>query len=406
MIFPSLNEQMDLIRRGTVEIIPEEELVRKIEYSIKAYKPLIIKQGYDPTAPDIHLGHAVSLRKLRQFQDLGHTVVFLIGDFTGMVGDPSGQSKTRPRMSKEEILKNAETYREQIFKILDPQKTVIRFNSEWLGRLSSFQLMELASKYTVARLLERDDFSQRYRANQPISFLEFFYPLLQGYDSVALGADVELGGTDQKFNLLVGREIQREYGQSPQVIVTLPLLVGTNGTQKMSKSLNNYIGINEPPGEIYGKTMAIPDGLIYDYFELATPVSEEDLITIKAKLNDPGVNPRDLKWRLARELVTLYHGPEAARAAAEEFDRVFRLKEVPENVKEVRIKGDESIWIVDLLVKECRFARTNSEARRLIRQGAVTLDGRRITDEEFKITFKKPMVLKVGKRRFARLLIF
>jgi len=311
-VFASVEEQLEVIRRGTVEIIPEEELIKKLERSIRENRPLRIKEGFDPTAPDIHLGHVVTIRKLKQFQDLGHQVIFLIGDFTGMIGDPSGRNEMRKPLTKEEVLKNAETYKAQIFKILDPEKTIIEFNSRWCTPMKFEDVLVLASKYTVARILERDDFYKRYKEGKPISVLEFLYPLIQGYDSVALRADVEVGGTDQKFNLLVGREIQREYGQEPQVILTMPLLVGTDGVEKMSKSLGNYIGITEPPEEMYGKVMSIPDDLIYPYFELATDVPNEELARIKRDLEDPEVNPRDLKRRLAREIVTLYHGREMA----------------------------------------------------------------------------------------------
>ena len=396
----SVQEQMEVILRGTAEVISEEELEGKIERSLRMGKPLTVKQGFDPTAPDIHIGHTVSLRKLRQFQDLGHKVVFLIGDFTGMIGDPSGRSEMRKRLSRQEVLQNARTYQEQVFKILDPERTVVAFNSEWCEPMKFEDVLVLASRYTVARMLERDDFSQRYKQGKPITIMEFLYPLIQAYDSVALKADVEVGGTDQKFNLLVGRDVQREYGQEPQVALMMPLLVGTDGKEKMSKSLGNYIGINEPPEEIYGKTMSIPDFLIYPYFELATDVDSSELAEIKRSLEDPEVNPMDLKRRLARRLVAMYHGEEAARRAEEAFDRVFRRREVPDEVPEYVLNQDR-VWIVRLLTSS-GLASSNSEARRLIAQGGVYIDGRRVTDPNLEVEFKGGEVVKVGKRRFLR----
>jgi len=396
----SVQEQMEVILRGTAEVISEEELEGKIERSLRTGKPLTVKQGFDPTAPDIHIGHTVSLRKLRQFQDLGHKVVFLIGDFTGMIGDPSGRSEMRKRLSRQEVLQNARTYQEQVFKILDPERTVVAFNSEWCEPMKFEDVLVLASRYTVARMLERDDFSQRYKQGKPITIMEFLYPLIQAYDSVALKADVEVGGTDQKFNLLVGRDVQREYGQEPQVALMMPLLVGTDGKEKMSKSLGNYIGINEPPEEIYGKTMSIPDFLIYPYFELATDVDSSELAEIKRSLEDPEVNPMDLKRRLARRLVAMYHGEEAAKRAEEAFDKVFRRREVPDEVPEYVLNQDR-IWIVRLLTSS-GLASSNSEARRLIAQGGVYIDGRRVTDPNLEVEFKGGEVVKVGKRRFLR----
>ena len=396
----SVQEQMEVILRGTAEVISEEELEGKIERSLRTGKPLTVKQGFDPTAPDIHIGHTVSLRKLRQFQDLGHKVVFLIGDFTGMIGDPSGRSEMRKRLSRQEVLQNARTYQEQVFKILDPERTVVAFNSEWCEPMKFEDVLVLASRYTVARMLERDDFSQRYKQGKPITIMEFLYPLIQAYDSVALKADVEVGGTDQKFNLLVGRDVQREYGQEPQVALMMPLLVGTDGKEKMSKSLGNYIGINEPPEEIYGKTMSIPDFLIYPYFELATDVDSSELAEIKRSLEDPEVNPMDLKRRLARRLVAMYHGEEAARRAEEAFDKVFRRREVPDEVPEYVLNQDR-IWIVRLLTSS-GLASSNSEARRLIAQGGVYIDGQRVTDPNLEVEFKGGEVVKVGKRRFLR----
>ena len=393
---------MDIIRRGTDEIIPEEELVKKLERSIKEKKPLRIKEGFDPTAPDIHLGHMVSIRKLRQFQQLGHQVIFLIGDFTGMIGDPTGRNEMRKHMTKEEVLKNAETYKEQIFKVLDPEKTIIDFNSRWHSKLLFEDVLVLTSKYTVARMLERDDFKKRMKACKPISIMEFLYPLVQAYDSVALKADVELGGTDQKFNLLVGRDIMSEYGLEPQVILTMPLLVGLDGIEKMSKSLGNYIGINEPPNEMFGKTMSIPDNLIYTYFELATDVPNEELTQIKKQLEDPRVNPRDLKARLAFEIMKIYHGEQAAQSAREEFERVFSQKQLPDDMPEfVLNKSEGKIWIVRLMAS-AGLVKTNAEARRLIQQGAVSIDGQKISDVNLEIEPKEDFVLKAGKRRFLK----
>ena len=324
---------MDLIKRGVVEIIPEEELVKKIENSIKTGKPLRVKLGCDPTRPDLHLGHSVVLRKLRHFQELGHIAILIIGDFTAMIGDPSGQNKTRPQLSFEETRVNGQTYFEQAKKILLPERVEIRYNSEWLGKMTFEDVIRLASKYTVARMLERDDFTKRYKSGEPISIHELLYPLAQAMDSVAIEADVELGGTDQKFNLLVGRDIQREFGQEPQVIITTPLLVGTDGVEKMSKSLGNYIALNDPPFEMYGKTMSIPDELIYDYFLLTTDLSPAEIEQIKKQLQDPNVNPRDLKRKLAWELVRMYHGVEAANKAQDEFDKIFVKKEIPDEIE-------------------------------------------------------------------------
>ena len=399
----SLNEQMDIIKRGAEEIISEGELAEKIELSLRTGVPLTVKWGADPSAPDIHLGHTVSIRKLRQFQDLGHRVVFLIGDFTAMIGDPSGRASARKRLSRQQVVKNAETYRQQIFRILAPEKTVVEFNSRWCSALRFEEVLDLTSKYTVARMLERDDFEKRYQAGQAITIMEFLYPLIQGYDSVALKADIELGGTDQKFNLLVARDIQREYGQRPQVVVTMPLLVGTDGVQKMSKSIGNYIALDDPPEQMYGKTMSIPDELIYPYFELLTDVTREELKQIEKLLSDPQCNPMDLKRQLARRLVTMYYDVQKAEAAEREFDAVFRKKEVPEQIR-VHHLSVNSLWIVKLLT-EVGVATSNSEARRLIRQGAVSIDGTRISDPELTIKFKGGEVLKVGKKRFMKLQI-
>jgi tyrosyl-tRNA synthetase len=400
--FPPVKEQLDILLRGVEETISTEDLERKLERSLKTGTPLIVKEGFDPTAPDLHLGHTVSIRKLRQFQDLGHQVVFLIGDFTARVGDPSGRSKTRPPMTSEDIEINAQTYRQQVYKILDPEKTQVRFNSEWLGSLSPYDFLRLTSHYTVARMLERNDFEKRFHSNQPIAILEFMYPLLQAYDSVALKSDVELGGTDQKFNLLLGRTLQEHYGIEPQVCMMLPLLVGTDGTDKMSKSLHNYIGINEPAQEIYGKTLSIPDSLIVSYFVLATNVPMHDIQTIADELKAGSVNPRDHKRRLARELVALYHSREAADGAEAEFDRIFAKKEIPEDLADFAVKADGEIPLAKLIV-DSGGAKSNSEARRLIEGGGVHLDNEKVADVMLRVRIDKPMLLKVGKRFFVRL---
>jgi len=401
--FPPVKEQLDILLRGVEETISVEDLERKLERSFRKGTPLIVKEGFDPTAPDLHIGHTVSIRKLKQFQDLGHQVVFLIGDFTGRVGDPSGRSKTRPPMTGEDIVRNAQTYKEQVFKILDANKTQVRFNSEWLGALSPYDFLRLTSHYTVARMLERDDFEKRFKSNQPIAILEFLYPLLQAYDSVALKSDVELGGTDQKFNLLLGRTLQEHFGVEPQVCLMLPLLPGTDGVDKMSKSLGNYIGIHESPQDIYGKTLSIPDEMIVFYFVLATDVPQNEIKQIADDLKNGRVNPRDPKRRLARELVTLYHSREAAESAEAEFDRIFSKKEVPDEIPEYTVAASGEIPVARLIV-DSGGAKTNSEARRLIEGGGVQLDGGKISDPMQRITIDKPMLLKVGKRFFVKLI--
>lgn len=405
MINPDINEQLKIIRRGAEEIIPEQELIRKLEKSIKNNQPLIVKEGFDPTAPDLHLGHMVSIRKLKQFQQLGHTVVFLIGDFTGMIGDPSGKNEMRKRMSKEEIQQNAETYKQQIFTVLDPDKTVIDFNSRWSIPLNFEDVLSLTSKYTVARMLERDDFKNRYTQGRPISIMEFLYPLAQGYDSVVLKADIELGGTDQKFNLLVGRDIMREYGLEPQVILTLPLLVGLDGVEKMSKSLGNYIGINESANDMFGKTMSIADNMIPTYFELVTDIPDQELPKIKAQLKNSNINPRDIKVQLAKEIVKIYHGQTEAKNAEEEFNRVFREKFIPAEIPEYNYKSaDGKLWIVRLMTSN-NLASSNGDARRLIKQGAVSINGEKISDPDLEFTPSEEIILKVGKRRFLKIVI-
>jgi tyrosyl-tRNA synthetase len=404
ILFPSVNEQMDLIKRGTSEIIPEEELVQKLEKSLKENKPLNIKLGCDPTRPDLHLGHSVVLRKLAQFQELGHLAILIIGDFTGMIGDPSGRNASRPPLSLNEAFENGKSYFEQASKILSREKTRIVHNSEWLGKMTFEDVIKLAAKYTVARMLERDDFTNRYKTGIPISMHEILYPLAQAMDSVAIKSDLELGGTDQKFNLLVGRDIQREFGLPPQAILTMPLLVGTDGVEKMSKSMDNYIGINESPREIYGKSLSIPDNLIYTYFELATDAPNETLLKIKEDLSNKEVNPRDIKRSLARKLVEMYHSANASIEAEKEFDTIFVKKGLPDEIEDFRIESDIiEIDILDLIVK-VGFAPSKGEARRLVTQGGVTIDGEKIIDIKETIRLNEPMILKVGKRNFIRII--
>lgn len=394
-----VNEQLKILSRGVVEIIPEEELKEKLERSMKEKRPLRIKMGADPSAPDLHLGHSVPLRKLRQFQDLGHEVFFIIGDFTGMIGDPSGKSSTRKRLTKEEVEANAETYKKQIFKILDPLKTNVVFNSSWCARMMFSDVLDLTSRYTVARMLERDDFSKRYKEGKPISLIEFMYPLIQGYDSVVLKADVEVGGTDQKFNLLVGRDLQREYGQDGQVIMTLPLLEGTDGVNKMSKSLGNYIGIAEPPKEMFGKIMSIPDSLIIKYFELLTDLPMEEIQNFEKRMKN-GENPRDFKVLLAKMIVTQYYGKYEAEMAYEEFERVFKEKGLPDEIEEFIIDG--SMKLIDILV-ESKLLPSKSEVRRMLRQNAIYVNNERVNDENFIIYSGSGTIIKVGKRKFLRI---
>lgn len=403
--------QWRIITRGAVDVLPEREFEERVKRSIRENKPLRVKQGFDPTAPDIHLGHTIGIRKLKQFQDLGHTIVLIVGDYTGMVGDPSGRSATRPQLEYDALMKNAETYQQQFFKILDRTKTEVHFNGEWFKEMSFAEVMQLAMKFTVARLLERDDFEKRMRRGIPISVHELFYPLMQAYDSVAIKADVELGATEQKFNLLAGRTIQEAYGIEPQCILTLPVLVGIDGEMRMSKSLGNYIGIDESPREIFGKVMSIPDRLIADYAELATDYTMEEVERIKQQLSSPDVNPMDVKKMLGERLVDMYHEPGEGRLAREEFERVFSQGKLPDEMPECT--GDElrgweldpdKIYLVHLISK-AEMAKSNSEARKLIKAGAVSLDGERVNDPdyEFRLPEKDEMVLKVGKRRFLKL---
>lgn len=390
--------QLKVIFRGTAEIIPEEELRQKLYKSLKNKRPLRIKLGLDPTAPDIHLGHTVVLNKLRQFQDLGHEVHLIIGDYTGRIGDPSGKSETRKPLTQEEIEINAATYEEQIFKILDKKSTIIHFNSSWLMKLNLTDALNLAGKYTVARMLEREDFSTRYRDGLPISILEFMYPLLQGYDSVELAADIEMGGTDQKFNLLVGRNLQKEYGQEPQIALTMPILEGTDGVQKMSKSLGNYIGIDEEPYEMFGKTMSIPDDLIIRYFELVTRVPMAEVEDMKKAMATGELNPRDAKVRLAKEIITMYHSAAEADKAENKFEQVFSQGNIPDDVPEVSIDETE-VWLPKFLLEQGLVPST-SEGRRMIKQGALRINGEKYNEEN--INLIDNMVIQVGKRKFIK----
>jgi tyrosyl-tRNA synthetase len=420
-----VDEQLKIIERGAEEIINAEDLKKKLSRG----RPLVVKAGFDPSAPDIHLGHTVLLRKMRHFQDLGHTVCFLIGDFTGRIGDPSGKSKLRKQLSEEEVKKNARTYKEQIFKILDKDRTKVVFNSEWCAKLGEDGLFDLASRYTVARMLERDDFSKRYESHAPISILEFLYPLLQGYDSVVMEADIELGGTDQKFNLLVGRGLQKNYGSDPevvpylresirafrksveqpedaradlepQVILTMPILEGLDGGEKMSKSLDNYVGINESAGEMFGKLMSVSDELMWRYYELLTDI---DYKSLKHRVDEGELHPKKAKSGLAAEIVAQYHGREKAEQAEKEFNAVFARKELPGDMPEKRLDSP-SIRIIDLM-REVGFASSNGEARRLVSQNAVSVDGEKVSDTDTRIELSaEPRILKVGKRRFCRLL--
>jgi tyrosyl-tRNA synthetase len=411
----SAREQLDYLRKGAVEIINEEEAILKFEKSLRSGTPLTVKVGFDPTAPDLHLGHAVLLRKMRHFQDLGHCVIFLIGDFTASIGDPTGRSRTRPPLSTEEIAANAETFRSQVFKILDRQRTVIDFNSRWLGKLSAADWIRLCSHYTVARMLERDDFNKRLKANQPISIHELLYPLAQAYDSVALEADFELGGTDQKFNLLVGRDIMREYGLQPQVILTTPLLEGTDGVEKMSKSLGNYIGFTESPQEIFGKVMSISDPLMYRYYELLTDASAAEIARWKTAVESGEMHPMKLKAQLGFQLVNDFHDEEAARQAQANFERVHQRREMPEQISiyiedQLELKDGVSaqlapVKIVDILFSS-GLAPSKSEARRLIKAGAVSVDGERVSEVTAPIpTGKTDFVLRCGKLGFRRIKI-
>ena len=393
-----IDNVMAELRRGVEEIIPEEELIERL----KGGRPLRVKVGFDPTAPDLHLGHTVVVNKMRQFQDFGHEIIFLIGDFTGMIGDPSGKSTTRPPLSRDEIEQNAVTYREQVFKILDPKKTRIEFNSVWGNELGAEGLIRLAARYTVARILERDDLSRRYRNGEPIAIHEFLYPLMQGYDSVALEADVELGGTDQKFNLLVGRELQKQYGQAPQIVLTMPLLEGLDGIQKMSKSLGNYVGITEAPEEMFGKLMSISDDLMWRYFDLLSLRNVSELEQLKMDAAE-GMNPRDIKYMLAGEIVERFHSASAARSAKEEFVNRFQKGALPASIMEKVVSSCGEEMPIATVIKEAGLVASTSEALRMLEQGAVRIDGERVTDRDKKIGVGDAGIFQVGKRRFARI---
>jgi len=394
------DEALALIRRGADEILLETELVERL----KSGRRLRIKAGFDPTAPDLHLGHTVLINKLRQFQDLGHEVLFLIGDFTGMIGDPTGKSVTRPPLTRDEVIENARTYEAQIFKILDPEKTLVMFNSSWMGEMKASDLIQLAAQYTVARMLERDDFSKRYKSGQPIAIHEFLYPLVQGYDSVAMKSDVELGGTDQKFNLLVGRELQKVYGQSPQVVLTMPLLEGLDGVNKMSKSLGNYIGIAEPPDEMFGKLMSISDTLMWRYLDLLSFESTATLGTWRQEI-EQGLNPRDIKFRLGQEIVSRFHGTAAGEAAQAAFIARFQQGAIPEDMPEIAIPAPAGSLGISQLLKEAGLTASTSEAMRLIRQGGVRLDNEKVADPGLALPVGGTHILQVGKRKFARVTI-
>ena len=396
-----INQQLNLLVSRSVDVFSADELFKKLERAGKNGRPLRIKYGADPSAPDIHLGHVVGLNKLREFQELGHTVVFIIGDFTGMIGDPSGRSSTRKPLTRVEVQKNAQSYKNQIFKILDPKKTEIRFNSEWCEKMQLDDFMRLCSEVTVAQILARDDFSKRYHANQPISLVEFIYPLIQAYDSVMVNADVEVGGTDQLFNLLLGRELQKSFDQEPQCVVTLPLIEGLDGTHKMSKSLNNYVGINESAREMYGKIMSIPDHLMWKYYSFILCLTNEEISELQRLVENEEKHPRDVKDQLAQSVVANFHSKEDAKQASEEFIRVFSQNELPDEIKEVFISKEE-IGLLNLLVQS-GLAKSNGEARRLVNQGAVRIDDHRINDDKLKIIPVEGMVIRSGKRGFAKI---
>jgi tyrosyl-tRNA synthetase len=399
----SIEEQITYLIKGTVDVVREEELKAKLERSAKTGKPLKVKVGFDPSAPDIHLGHTVVMRKMKHFQDLGHTVVFLIGDFTGLIGDPSGKSKTRPQLTREQIVENAETYKQQVFKILDPVKTVIDFNSRWLGELGSEGWIRLAARYTVARMLERDDFKRRFEGREPIAIHEFLYPLAQAYDSVALEADFELGGTDQTFNLLVGRDIMREYELEPQVIMTVPLLEGLDGVEKMSKSLGNYVGVTDPPTEMFGKIMSISDELMFRYYELLTDMSLAEIDSLRRKTKNGDTHPMRVKMDLARQIVADFHSDSEARRAEEAFRQVFSKRKLPDEMPEHNLKTSQGSIRLTQLMLDAGTVSSKGEANRLIRQKAVAIDETKVeSDREIDLSMSGSFVLRVGKRRFVR----
>jgi tyrosyl-tRNA synthetase len=399
----SIKEQLELIERGAVDCISREELIKKLQRSQETGIPLKVKAGFDPTAPDLHLGHTVLLQKLKHFQELGHDIYFLIGDFTGMIGDPTGKSETRKALTVEQVAENAESYKEQVFKILDPDKTRVVFNSTWLSKLSSIDMIRLASELTVARMLERDDFHKRFESGKPISIHEFLYPLIQGYDSVAMEADVELGGTDQLFNVLMGRDLQRSHGQEPQVVLTMPLLEGLDGINKMSKSLGNYIGITESADNIYGKVLSVSDDLMFRYFSLLSDLSNKEIAELKSKLEKNQLHPKEVKKQLARELTARFHGVAAARAAEENFEKVFRQGGVPDDLPELKCAATEPIALPQLLV-DAGLVKSTSEGRRMIQQSAVSIDGEKVTDVNSQIKPLGEMLVKVGKRRFSKVI--
>jgi len=398
----TIDEQVSLIERGTVDVVSREDLVRKLKKSSESGTPLKIKAGFDPTAPDLHLGHTVLIQKMKHFQNLGHDIHFLIGDFTGMIGDPTGKSETRKALTLDDVARNAETYKEQIFKILDPKRTTVVFNSTWLGKLTSYDMIKLASQLTVARMLEREDFRIRFENEKPISIHEFLYPLIQGYDSVAMEADVELGGTDQLFNLLMGRDLQRSWNQEPQVVITMPLLEGLDGVNKMSKSLGNYIGITESADDIYGKVMSVSDTLMFRYYELLSDLSAAAIETLAKDMKNGKIHPKEVKKKLALELTNRFYGADDAKRAEESFEQVFKHHGLPENIPELILeKGDGAVWLPKLLV-EAGLTESTSEARRLIKQQAVTLDSEKVVDTEFAVQPTAEILIKVGKRRFAK----
>jgi len=399
----TIDEQVSLIERGTVDVVSREDLVRKLKKSSESGVPLKVKTGFDPTAPDLHLGHTVLIQKMKHFQDLGHDIYFLIGDFTGMIGDPTGKSETRKPLTLDDVKRNAETYKEQIFKILDPEKTRVVFNSSWLGELTSYDMIKLASQLTVARMLEREDFRVRFDNEKPISIHEFLYPLIQGYDSVALEADVELGGTDQLFNLLMGRDLQRSWNQEPQVVITMPLLEGLDGVNKMSKSLGNYIGITETADDIYGKVMSISDTLMFRYYELLSDLSAAEIEVLAARMEEGKIHPKDVKKKLARELTARFYGAGDATRAEKSFEEVFKHHGLPENIPELVLeKADGEVWLPKLLV-EAGLTESTSAARRLIKQQAVSLDNEKVLDTEYSVQPSGDVLVKVGKRRFAKI---
>ncbi len=397
-----IEKQLKIIKRGAAEIISEGELKEKIEKSLKTGKPLKIKAGFDPTAPDLHLGHTVLIQKLKQFQDLGHEVYFLIGDFTGMIGDPTGKNETRKALTEEEIKKNARTYKNQIFKILSQDKTHVVYNSQWCSKLSAKDLIKLAASMTVARMLERDDFSKRFHSNKPISIHEFLYPLIQGYDSVALNTDVELGGTDQKFNLLVGRELQKQNGQKPQSVLMVPILEGLDGVNKMSKSLGNYIGITDEPNDMYGKVMSISDELMWRYYELLSDCSIEEIENRKDSVENGSLHPKKAKEMLAHEITERFHSKEAADSAARYFEEMFKKKDIPNNLKEINYKTEGNVWVCKLL-KDIGFVKSTSEARRMIKSNAVSINSEKIQSDSLELERKREYIVKVGKKKIAKI---